>query len=97
MYTLRRVSGNGVVMNQDIGDSYTYISRETSYDDFCKAFKKVYGKPHVADLDDNSDDDTKNVFGFVSGKGGALLEPLRGNQRNSIITENGKTLEQLRY
>ena len=80
-------------MNQVIGDGYTYINRETNYDEFCRSFKVYFDKDHVADLDEESDGDTKNCYAFVVN--GAFLQPLYKNQKNFIMTESGKTFDNL--
>lgn len=95
MFTLRRISGEGIEMNQIIGDNYTYIDREINYDEFCKNFQYTFGRNHVADLDETSDDDTKKCYAFVCTSN--LIQPLYKNQSNYIMTENGKTFANVSY
>jgi len=97
MYTLRRISSTGVEMNHAIGDNYTFIHREYNSDEFRRNFELVFEKPHVADLDDTSDDDTKNVYAFVCHHSGSIIQPLYKKQSNYIMTENGKTFSNLTY
>lgn len=94
MFILRRFSGQGVEMNHTLGKDYTLIHRETNPGEFREIFQKFFHKPHVADLDPTADDDTKNVFAFVSGD---ILQPLYKNQKNYIMTESGKTFCHLFY
>jgi hypothetical protein len=96
MYTLRRVTSTGVAMNHSLGNEYTFIGRAYSYEEFKRTFKEYFDKDHVADLDKKSDKETKNVFGFVAGRGGSYIQPLYSNQTNFIVTENGRTLERLK-
>ena len=65
MFILRRISSEGVQMNQEIGNGYTLIDRFTNYEGFCRSFEIHFGKKHVADLDETADKDTKNVYMFV--------------------------------
>lgn len=91
MFILRRISGQGVQMNFCLGNSYTIVTRDHNYEDFCRSFKHIFDRNHVADLDDTADSDTKNCYAFVSSEGGGNLYPLWSNQKNYIMTENGKT------
>lgn len=95
MFTLRRYSGNSVQVNQAIGDSYTLIDRDCNYGDFCKSFEIYFGKKHVADLDEASDSDTKNCYGFIGN--GSLLHPLYKNQKNYIMTSGGQTFDNVSF
>jgi hypothetical protein len=95
MFTLRRYSGSGVEMNQEIGDNYTFIDRERSYDDFCKSFEIVFKRKHVADLDETSDSDTKNCYAFVGN--GSTIQPLYKNQKNFIMTSGGQTFDNVSF
>lgn len=96
MFYLRVINPDGSDFNTKLGDSYTVTQREVSYDSFRKIFKDVFGKPHVADLDSEADEYTKNVFAFISFDGGAKIELLK-NQSYFIMTENGKTFSNESY
>ena len=78
-------------MNFVLGNSYTFVSRHENYDEFCKSFRYSFGRDHVADLDESADQDTKNCYAFVSNEDGNKLYALFQNQKNYIMTENGKT------
>ena len=95
MFTLRRISGDGIEMNQIIGDGYTYIDREINYEEFRVNFETTFGKKHVADMDETSDDDTKKCYAFVCNS--SYVQPLYKNQSNYIMTENGKTFANVSY
>lgn len=95
MFTLRRISSQGVSMNFALGAEYTSINRFESYEEFSKAFKHYFGKPHIADLDETSDKDTQKVFCFISNEGGSKIFPLYMNQHNYIMSENGKTFSSM--
>ena len=93
MFILRRISGEGIQMNQVIGDGYTFISRDCNHEEFEKTFELVFCRKHVADLDETSDEDTKNCYAFVCN--GSLIQPLYKNQKNFIMTDGGRTFEKL--
>jgi hypothetical protein len=95
MFTLRRISEEGVQMNRIIGDSYTYIDREINPEEFNESFKNYFERNHVADLDETSDNDTKRVYAFVCNS--SYVQPLYKNQTNYIMTENGKTFANVSY
>lgn len=95
MYTLRRISGQGVEMNFALGNSYTVVNRFLSYESFAEDFKEFYGKPHVADLDPLADDDTKGVYAFVGSENGINVYPLYTGQQAYIMTESGATFSNL--
>jgi len=82
-------------MNHAIGDSYTYIHRETNPEQFRDTFKVYFKKNHVADLDETSDDDSKRVYAFVCS--GAYNQPLWANQKAYIMTESGKTFANISF
>lgn len=95
MLVLRRFSGDGVEMNQVIGDGYTYISREVNPNEFREAFKNYFKKLHVADNDPASDKETKSCYAFVCQ--GSLIQPLYKNQKAFMMTESGQTFSNLTY
>jgi hypothetical protein len=95
MFILRRISSEGIQMNQTIGESYTYIGRFENAEEFRRCFKKYFERDHVADLDDTSDDDTKQVYCFISN--GSLHQPLYMRQQNYIMTDSGKTFSNLSW
>jgi hypothetical protein len=93
MFALRKIIGN-TPTNYALGIQYQVIDRFSDYEDFKEAFKNSFGYNHVADLDDKSDNYTKNCYAFL-----LTIEyksiPLYMNQKNYIMTESGKTFENL--
>lgn len=95
MYTLRRISGQGVEMNFALGKSYTVVDRNVSYEEFRRDFERFFNKPHVADMDPTSDDNTKRVYAFVGDEGGQHVYCLYTGQQAYIMTESGSTFSNL--
>ena len=93
MYTLREVSENQV-HNTWLGDCYTAISRFYNKDDFRHYFKSHFEKDHFADLDEESDHNTKNVIAFVISD---IIIPIYGDRTYYIMTESGKTFEKINH
>lgn len=91
MFTLRRISGQGVEMNFALGKTYTVVHRYLAYEAFAADFEKFYGKPHVADIDPTADEDTKRVYAFIGSDGGENVYPLFEKQQAYIMTESGAT------
>lgn len=96
MYTLRTFQGQ-IQHNESLGNEYHVVHRETSYDDFCVAYKTFFGQGHVADLDSESDDYSKNVYGFVVYERGSKLMPLYKGKTYYIMTPQGSTFDNLTY
>jgi hypothetical protein len=95
MYTLRRISGQGVEMNFALGQSYTVVHRFTAYESFKRDFEKMFERPHVADLDPTADENTKSVYALVGTHGGEKVYPLYFGQQAYIMTESGSTFSNL--
>ena len=96
-FYLRTVTSDGYENNRAIGKNYSYVDRETQYDEFCKAYKAAFGIDHVADLDEMSDQFSKKCQGIVVFNEGSELIPLYKGNCNYIMTENGKTFSNLTY
>lgn len=96
-FILRKVLNDNTYTNSVLGNQYQVIERETNYDEFSKAFKNNFDKFHVADLDPTSDNFTQNCYAFLVIEGGSKLIPLYKKQWNYIMTESGKTFENLTY
>lgn len=98
MYTLRRMLvENQVQSNVLIGESYNYVDREIAYEEFKKVFEKFFYEPYTGDSDPTSDDDNKNVYGFIIYDDGSKIQPLYKNQRAYVMTESGQTFSNLTY
>lgn len=96
MYTLRTITSSGLQSNRLIGKAYAIIYRDESYDEFKDVFKKTFNKPHVADLDETSDDDTKQCYAIII-EDGSIFRPLYKKQKNYIMTSEGKTFDNVSY
>lgn len=81
--------------NQEIGSSYQVIDRDRNYDEFAKAFEICFKKRHVADLDTESDNFTKNCYMLLVVERGSEIIPLYAGQSNYIMTERGVTFNNL--
>jgi len=95
MFTLRRISEDGIEMNQFIGDGYSLVDREVNYEAFCLNFEKFFKRKHVADLDPTADEFTKKVYAFVGN--GDIIQPLYKNQNNYMMMSNGKTFDNVSF
>lgn len=81
MFTLRKITQTGVEMNFNLGDSYTLVTKENSPEEFEKGLKE---HPFYED-----------IYAFVSWNNEIL--PLYKNQKNYIVSESGKTYDNLTY
>ena len=96
MYTLRTITGNKTQVNKLIGNTYSLVHRDESYDEFSDMFFNIFGVKHVADLDENSNDFKKNCYGFLSIDINETI-PLYKDLSYYIMTESGKTFSNLSY
>lgn len=92
MYTLRRISGNGIEMNHCLGGSYTVVRKRGNKPDFLKTFKTIFDKEY-----DKSNEDDVIVYAFVSDENGEVIYPLYKSQRSYIMCSDGKTLDNLTW
>jgi hypothetical protein len=88
MFVLRTII-EGQQSNTIVGDHYALVMRHEKYDDFRETFKRCYGYDHVADLDPNADNYTKNCYGFVVTPNS--IHPLYEKQNNYVMTAAGST------
>lgn len=95
MYTLRTINPRGEQFNELIGDKYSFISRNTSYDMFTKIFQDYYDIPHVSDGCKTSSEYTRNCHGFIIIKGDP--SPILIDHSYYIMTDSGKTFSNLSY
>jgi hypothetical protein len=95
MFILRSLNPVRVCVDSMIGDSYTTINRFESPEDFRKLFKEFFGRNHVADFDDSSDDASKHIPGFLIPKKPEHsldhVVPLWDNYTYYVMTDSGKT------
>lgn len=92
MFTLRRISGDGIQMNQEIGKGYTLIHKERNVKEFARTFVEVFDKEWGEDLDSTTDYD---CYAFVCECD--LIQPLYKNQLNFIMTDSGQTFDNLTF
>lgn len=95
MFILRRISGRGIQMNHVLGEQYTIIGKFENPEEFKRTFLQHFKKDHVADSDETSDFDTKNVTFFIANEDGSILQPIYKNQQNYIMTDSGRTFDNL--
>lgn len=81
MFTLRKITNDGLEMNFSLGDSYTLVIKERSPKEFEDKMKDhpFYDK----------------TYAFIYWKDEIL--PLYKNQKNYIVSENGTTYSNLTY
>lgn len=97
MFTLRRISGDGVEMNHILGNGYTFIHKLVNEDEFKKTFA-IHFKKELPKEDDNVQSfDDENCYAFVSGQNGSYIQPLYKNQKNFIMTSDGTTFDNVSY
>lgn len=87
MYTLRKITGEGLQINFWLGNSYTLVTEENNP----KRFKENYEMLHKDKP--NSDSET---YGFVIGED-LKSHPLFKKQFNYIMTESGRTFSNLSF
>jgi hypothetical protein len=95
MFVLRKIIGN-TQTNYVLGIQYQVVERFADPEEFCKIFKSEFGYNHVADLDENADNYTKNCYAFIVLQDFASI-PLYMNQKNYVMTETGKTFSNLTF
>jgi len=75
-------------MNLEIGSNYTLVSRTTNSRDFNRVFPIVFPESQ-------STEEEPECYAFVTN--GTVSLPLYRNQKNFIMTEGGKTFDNLTY
>lgn len=83
--------------NRILGSDYSLILREEHYESFSEMYQKTFDSIHVADIDTESNNLSKNTYGFVVYKDGSNVLPLYKKQQNYIMTENGNTFSNISY
>lgn len=93
MFVLRTIYNEKEVSNKIIGDQYNIVDRFVNPEFFRDIFKHVFGRDHVADLDETSDEKTKLCGAFI----GSAPEwiPLFKNNQHYVMMDNGKTFEKI--
>ena len=82
MFILRKITGrDNVEMNFNLGDDYTYITKEINIDEFNKL---------QSDWNHNEE-----IYAFIVYKSGAKTLPLYRAQKNYMMTADGSTFSNL--
>lgn len=82
MFYLRRISGNGIEMNFDLGNSYTLIDKQKNPHEF-----KMH-EEHMGGVDEKT-------YAFIACHSGSIVYQLYDGQLNYIMSEGGKTFSNL--
>lgn len=96
MYTLRTFNEEGIERNQYLGNSYEYVNREVNSEAFRMLYKKAFGEGHVADLDENATQASKECLGFLTNEKGDLIY-LSKKETYYVMSSDGKTFSNLTY
>lgn len=86
MYTLRRVTISNEEINIYLGRSYTVTHKQWSSESFEKDYKTLF---------DAQSETHSKCYAFVHYDGN--IQPLYESEGNFIMTENGKTFNNLSY
>jgi len=97
MFTFRKIVPDGTEHNLFLGESYVFIDRETQYEEFSRAYKQVFSIDHVADLDDMSNDFSKNCYAILVYNDGSDLLPIYKGDLNYVMSSNGQTYANITY
>lgn len=89
MYTLRRITENNC-RNQSLGDTYAVVKRDYNKESFRHYFKSLFGRDHVADLDETSDENIQKVIAFVVTH---EIIPIYNDSSYWVMTDTGATFE----
>jgi len=94
MYTHRTITDN-IQFNVCLGNHYNVIERHANYKEFCQSYKTVFEKEHVADYDEKSTQNSKEIYAFIHSEKGVFA--LFKKDKNFIMTESGKTFSNLTF
>lgn len=94
MYTLRTFNAERIESNFSLGKSYQLVNRFCNPEAFRAAYFKVFGKNHVADLDETATEASKECGGFIYDENGLLIY-LNQTDTYYIMSSDGKTFDNL--
>lgn len=100
MYTLTEITGDGnVTHHKKLGERFSVIDRETSPNEFEKAYNAMYPAPRDGSerLNFKEADINKNTYSLIISEGGREIFELDKNNFYYIVTENGKTFKNLTF
>jgi len=95
MLILRRISNDGIQMNNIVGTGYTFVHRETNPEEFRRIYKEYFKTEHVADNDPTSTELSKNTYAFICHID--YVQALYKNQKAFMMTDSGKIFETFAY
>lgn len=84
MYTLRTIRTNYPIANQCLGDHYHTILKESTPEEFKKTCEIYWNEP-----------EPEQTYGFIVCFNGSKVLPLFAGNFYYIMTENGKTFDNL--
>lgn len=94
MYTLRTIEKDGLQQNTSIGKEYLYADRYLNGQAFRDAYLRLFGVPHVADLDSSATDQSKNCVGILTTEDG-VMRTIWNFHDAYIMTDSGQTFSRL--
>ena len=94
MYTLRTINEEGLQQNTALGNEYLYADRFMNGAAFRESFVRMFGVNHVADLDADATDSTRNCVGIVTTENGVAI-PVWKFHDAYVMTDAGKTFSRL--
>jgi hypothetical protein len=95
MYTLRRISTEGVEMNFNLGNQYTLFTKEKSLESFNKCVGEIFTESAHQDSLKQAED--LEIYAFIAAENGAENYPLYANQRSYIMTAQGQTFDNISF
>lgn len=87
MYTLRKIFKDGVEANIALGNSYNFVTKERSEEEFTKIAKITF----------DTETEEERIYAFITSEGGKEFYPLFTNQLNFIMTDSGRTFANLTH
>lgn len=86
MFVLRRITSDGRINNQCIGEEYAVFKRGDSNDDFARLAERIH--PDYTS--------SEEIFAVLVAKEGMLLIPLYRKSKYYIMSDNGNTFEAIK-
>lgn len=86
MFYLRRITKDKTAINITLGESYNWIQKDVSPEQFRNIFKDFYS---------DESDDPDRIDSFIISEGGRNIIPIYNTNNYYIMTENGKTFQSL--
>lgn len=93
MYTLRRITQEGVEHNSFLGKTYTVVDSRKSLETFKETGERFWERYPKHGIVSDEDQET---HAFVTTDEGEII-PLYKNQQNFIMTSDGRTFSNLSF